>query len=181
MDRGGQRPVILVGVGGSGASHAALAWAAREARRRQARLRVVQAWQPHPARALYAGTGNLAAPSTQATAAERLDLEVGSVLASTPGVSATDIDLVVELVNGPAERVLAEASASADLLVLGSGVQSPVAQPDPLIVDRPVGPVIRACMSHARCPVVIINPMMATGRGPDPAGSVAQAPACARS
>lgn len=162
MDRSEQQPVILVGVGGSGASHAALAWAVLEARRRDAKLRVVQAWQPHPARALYAGTASTTHDlPTESAAANRLAGDVTSVLADTPGVSAADVDLAVELVEGAAERVLPEASADAELLVLGSGGQSPVTQSDPLILDRPVGPVIRACMSHAHCPVVIINPVMA--------------------
>jgi nucleotide-binding universal stress UspA family protein len=166
MDRSGHRPVIVVGVGGSGASHAALAWAAREACRREARLRVVQAWEPHPARALYAGTGSTANEQpTESAAADRLADEVRTVLAATSDVRAADVDLAVELVEGAAERVLAEASAEAELLVLGSSGQSPVTHPDPLIVDRPVGPVIRACMSHARCPVVIVNPATAAEHG----------------
>lgn len=172
MDRSRQQPVILVGVGGSGASLAALAWAAREARRRDARLRVIQARQPHPARALYAGTGSgqHALPSESA-AADRLAADVRAALGDV-----ADVDLVVEVIEGAAERALAEASADADLLVLGSGGRSPVAQVDPLIVDKPIGPVIRACLSHARCPVVIISPVMAAEQGPDATGQAAQAP-----
>ncbi|HEX9065279.1 MAG TPA: universal stress protein [Streptosporangiaceae bacterium] len=151
------QPVVGVGVGGSGASTAALVWAAREARHRGARLLVIQAWQPHPLRALYAaaGYGRRPPPSTSAAAAQ-LDALVRSALGDTAG-----LDLVTEVVEGPAERVLADASGRLDLLVLGSGGQSPVSQVDPLVVDRPVGPVVRACLSHARCPVVIITPAMA--------------------
>ncbi|HVB44037.1 MAG TPA: universal stress protein [Streptosporangiaceae bacterium] len=161
MDQTGQRPVILVGVGGSGASMAALAWAAREARRRDWGLRVMRAWRSHPARASYAGTGSPSdEPTSEAAATERLAADVRAALGgnASPG-------LEIKVVEGAAARVLAEASADADLLVLGSGHQSPVAQPDPLIVDRPVGPVIRACLSHARCPVVIISPAMAADLG----------------
>ena len=150
MDRTEQQPVILVGVSGSCASLAALAWAADEARRRQAALRVIQAWQPHPARALYAGTGRTGAGFTsEPAAAHRLAAEVRGVLGEAPG-----LPLAVELAEGTAERVLTERSELAGLLVLGSGGHEPCA-------DHPVGPVVRACLSHARCPVVIIGPAMA--------------------
>ena len=179
MDRDEQRserqPVILVGVGGSDASIAALSWAAGEARRRSARLRVIEAWQVYPARALYAaGWSDRGRPSRDA-AADRLAARVLAVVGDTASVTVT-----TELVEGTAERVLAEASASADLLVLGSGSQSPVAQVDPQIVDRPTGPVIRACLSHARCPVLIIGPAMRASLGTGNPGLAARAPAGAR-
>jgi len=172
VDRTVQRPVILVGVGGSSASLAALAWAANEARRRDAKLRVVQAWQPRPARASYAGTGRAGSGGTgsggtgtglamESLAADRLAAHVCAVIGAR-----ADIDVVTDLIEGSPERVLAEASADADLLVLGSGNYAPVAQADPLIVDKPIGPVIRACLSHARCPVLIISAGAAAQRGP---------------
>jgi nucleotide-binding universal stress UspA family protein len=148
-----RQPVVLVGVGGSGAATSALIWAAGEARRRDARLTVIQAWQAGPRRALYAGTGGGRTGLTSGAAAQRLAADVRAALGDAGG-----IDLVTEVIEGAPERVLAVASAGADLLVLGTGRQSPVAQVDPLIVDRPVGPVVRACLSHARCPVVIIGP-----------------------
>jgi len=170
-----RQPVILVGVGGSDASTAALIWAAGEARRRNARLRVMEAWQVYPARALYAaGRSERGLPSRDA-AADRLAARVRAVLGD-----AASTDVTTELVEGAAERVLAEASAGVDLLVLGSGSQSPVAQVDPLIVDRPTGPVIRACLSHACCPVVIISPAMAARLGIGDPGLAARAPAGAR-
>jgi nucleotide-binding universal stress UspA family protein len=179
MDRGEQQgerqPVILVGVSGSDASAAALIWAAGEARRRTARLRVMEAWQAYPARALYAsGRRERAAPSRDA-AADLLAARVHAVLGDDAGPEVT-----TELVEGAAERVLAEASAGADLLVLGSGSQSPVAHIDPLIVDRPTGPVIRACLSHARCPVVIISPAMAARMGAGHQDRAARDPVGAR-
>jgi nucleotide-binding universal stress UspA family protein len=167
VDRSEQRPVLVVGVGGSAASLAALAWAASEARRRDAKLRVVQAWQPRPARASYAGTGRAVSGGTgnelamEALAADHLAAHVRSVL----GVRS-DIDVVTELIEGSPERVLAEASADAELLVLGSGNYAPVAHADPLIVDKPIGPVIRSCLSHARCPVLIISAGAAAQRSP---------------
>lgn len=146
-------PVVAVGFGGSTASTAALRWAGLEAGRRGARLRVIQALQPHPLHALYAAAGGSERPTPSRD--EEIDL-LATHVRSALGASAT-ADLVTEVVEGPPERVLVDVSAQADLLVLGSGSQSPVTQADPLVVDRPVGPVVRACLSHARCPVVIIT------------------------
>lgn len=157
MNHHERQAVVGVGVSGSDASRAALIWAAREARNRGARLRVIQAWQPSPVRALYAAAWQSRRPQrSRASAAVLLAARVRSTLGDTPG-----LDVDIEVVEDPAERVLAGASAELDLLVLGSGGQSPVAQVDPLVVDRPVGPVIRACLSHARCPVLIITPALA--------------------
>ncbi len=68
----------------------------------------------------------------------------------------------------------------ADMLVLGAGKESPVAHVDPLIVDRPVGPVIRSCLSRARCPVVIISPATAAQLDIGDPGQGARTPAAAR-
>jgi nucleotide-binding universal stress UspA family protein len=158
----GERHVV-VGVTGSAASVAALLWAAGEARRRGACLRVLQACQPNPVRAQYAGTGVATLGCGQESlspAADRLDVVVRAALGDT-----TRSDMSTEVIDGAAERVLIEASDGADLLVLGSGGQSPVTYADPLIVDRPIGPVIRACLSHARCPVVIIGQAVAAELG----------------
>jgi nucleotide-binding universal stress UspA family protein len=160
LNRSGQRPVILVGVGASGASLPALAWAAREARRRGATLRAIHVWQPHPARAPYAGAGSPAQLPSQPAAAARLVAEVRSVLGD-----AADTDFTAELIDGIAERVLIEASADADLLVLGAGEGAVVASGDPRIPDRPVGPVIRACLNYSHCPVLIITSALAAEQG----------------
>jgi nucleotide-binding universal stress UspA family protein len=165
MDRTITQPVVLVGFGGSEASCSALIWAAHEARRRAAVLKAIQVWQPHPARAPYAGTGHgTSGLRPRPASADHLAADVHAVLSGALGADAGHLVVVAELAEGIAERVLADASADADLLVLGSGGQSPVAHSDPLITDRPVGPVVRACLSHCRCPVVIIGPAMTADR-----------------
>ena len=134
---------IVVGVHRSAASVAALRWAAGEARLRHAALYVVHAWERAVCRASYAILGD-----SGASGQERLRAE--SVLAGVlravyggevpPGVTA-------ELAEGMAERVLAQRSRGAGLLVLGAAGAS--------LAERPAGPVIRACMRSARCPLVI--------------------------
>ncbi|MHB1594431.1 MAG: universal stress protein [Streptosporangiaceae bacterium] len=149
------QPAILVGVSGSGASLAALLWATAEARRRGVRLRVVQAWEPHPARAPYAA----AAASHVWSAGTVADHLASLVRATIGGTSGVAID--IEVAAGPPERVLVEASAGASLLVLGSGGHTPLASSADPPVERPVGPVIRACLNHAHCPVLVISPAVA--------------------
>jgi nucleotide-binding universal stress UspA family protein len=58
--------------------------------------------------------------------------------------------MTAEITEGMAERVLADRSRDADLLVLGAAA-------DVRMTGRPAGPVIRACMRSARCPLVIIT------------------------
>jgi nucleotide-binding universal stress UspA family protein len=136
---------IIVGVHRSAASLAALRWAAAEARLRRAMLHVVHAWEPAVCRASYAILGD-----DEASGQERLQAQ--GVLAGVmrggygseipPGVTA-------ELAEGTAERVLVQRSREASLLVLGAA--------DAHLAGRPAGPVIRACMRSARCPLVIIT------------------------
>jgi nucleotide-binding universal stress UspA family protein len=57
--------------------------------------------------------------------------------------------VTMELAEGVPEPVLVDRSAAADLLVLG--VSTPT-----WLAGRSVGPVVRACLARARCPVVNI-------------------------
>ena len=136
---------IIVGVHRSAASLAALRWAAAEARLRRAKLHVVQAWEPAVRRASYAILGDGAASGQ-----ERLRAQ--SVLAAVMrGVYGSEIPpgTTAELAEGTAERVLVQRSTEASLLVLGAAGAH--------LAGRPAGPVIRACMRSARCPLVIIT------------------------
>lgn len=149
MDQTAQ-PSILVGFGSSRAAVAALRWAVGEARLRQARLRVVRTWERFPLRAFYALTSDCQAPrQTGVRAADRLAADVSAALGELASADVTS-----ELAEGVAERILVDASAGASLLVLGSADPAPA-------VGSSVGPVIRACLRHAQCPVVIVSPAMA--------------------
>jgi nucleotide-binding universal stress UspA family protein len=136
---------IIVGVHKSAASVAALRWAAAEARLRRATLHVVHAWEPAVRRASYAIMGDGAASGQ-----ERLRAQ-GVLAAVMRGVNGSEIPpgTTAELAEGMAERVLVERSNEASLLVLGAAGAH--------LAGRPAGPVIRACMRSARCPLVIIT------------------------
>ncbi len=136
-----RKPTIVVGVSGSPASEAALRWAATETERLHGTLRIILAWRQEQ-RAHYARPADLADGSSGSERARRKLAEtVRAVLGPGPQHSA-----VSEVVEGSAERKLVAESAAADLLVLGSGP------------GDCVGPVIRACLSQAQCPVVIVSP-----------------------
>jgi nucleotide-binding universal stress UspA family protein len=156
---------IVVGVSSSHTSTAALQWAADEARRRNARLRVVRSWEP-PYRASYAMTAQ------QPTLAQQR-IDAGQDLAATMNAAFGTLlpaDVETELAEGSAERTLVEQSLHADLLVLGA--VSPQAS-----LDSPVGPVVRTCLSHAHCPVVVVNADADCSDDHQPAGTQSALPA----
>jgi nucleotide-binding universal stress UspA family protein len=137
---------IVVGISDSRASLTALHWAAAEARLRGASLHVVRAWDSVRHAAPYAAVGQLPTGDEQeaevrAGLAADMQAEFGP---ATPGGVTT------ELAEGAPERILVAQSARADLLVLG--VTAP-----PWLADRSEGPVVRACLAHAGCPVVIVG------------------------
>jgi nucleotide-binding universal stress UspA family protein len=136
---------VVVGVNGSMASLAALRWAAREARLRQSRLHVVCAQDPGRARAApYAGHARRLMPGEagQPTSA-LLQAMVHTALGPRPQVTVD-----AEVVDGLAAKVLIDRAAGADLLVLGDAATSQF---------EVIGPVARACLRHAPCPVVVVG------------------------
>ncbi len=136
-----RQPRVVVGVSGSRASLRALRWAAREASGRRASLEVVAAWQSQEP-AFYAVKASRADHGQQQdAAARRLAAILRSVDPELPDSVTTHV------VEGPAERVLAERSAGAAMLVLGSSS----------LPGRSIGPVIRSCLGLAACPIVVVG------------------------
>lgn len=136
-----------MGVDGSPASVAALGWAAQEAQLRQAELRLVCAWEDaEHFRAPYAARGSL--PSRQESRAAAAGLLAASVRAVFG--QASPPRLRTELVEGRPERVLLDRAASAELLVLGNSCRAGN-------VPQAVGPLHRACLRGAPCPVVVVG------------------------
>jgi nucleotide-binding universal stress UspA family protein len=125
---------------------AALHWAADEARRRHARLTVVCAWDHSLRPAPYAEVSEGHTAAVKAVLRDGLDAAMRTALGSVPPAG-----LDAELAEGIAERVLIDRSATADLLVIGTARPHDEAGPS-------VGPVIRACLCRAACPVVVVSP-----------------------
>ncbi len=137
----------MAGVDDSSASLAALRWAVREAGLRETDLHVVRAWEDAAKRvapyACHAYTPGH--PDDVLDARQRLEATVTTAVGSTTLGSVT-----VEIAEGLAARVLLDHAGGAEMLVLGSAGCTPDG----------IGPVARACLRHAPCPVVVVSVAM---------------------
>ncbi|WP_340385649.1 universal stress protein [Streptomyces sp. SS7] len=140
--RAGAHGRVVLGVGEKGTHSASLRFAAEEARLRRATLDAVRAWRcpahettDHP---LLAGEP---ARLHEQHATEILD----EALKDAPA----DVDLRRRTVEGPARRVLLEASHEADLLVVG-------ARRDPGHLGLHLGRVAHAVLHHSVCAVAVV-------------------------
>jgi nucleotide-binding universal stress UspA family protein len=141
---------IVVGVDGSAESVAALRWACREASLRAANVHAVLALESacHQV-ASYAVPAPRQTSGSWGAAREVLRRSVSEAVSLYPGVTVR-----TEITEGLAARVLLDHAREADMLVLGRTDHGP----DPY---HGAGPVIRACLRAAPCPVVIIGPAAA--------------------
>jgi nucleotide-binding universal stress UspA family protein len=137
---------IVVGVDGSAESVAALRWACREASLSAAEVHAVLALEAACHRvASYAVPAPRQISGSWGAAREALREAVSEAASLFPGVSVR-----TEITEGLAARVLLDHAAHADMLVLGRTSHGPD-------LYRGAGPVIRACLRAAPCPVVVIR------------------------
>lgn len=137
---------VVVGVDGSSGSVAALRWACREASLRGAEVHAV-----HVREELCHSIASYAVPAVPtADATDEAAVDIGDIVRSVQADKAPGVRCHVEVVNGLAARVLLDRCAGADMLVLGTSGDVSGAQ-------RSAGPVIRACLRRAPCPVVVIS------------------------
>lgn len=172
---------IVVGVDASPDARRALAWAAAEARLRQAVLQVAHAYHSKertapiyfPSQHALPGTalGAAGEPSQQdmtATLRDRAEVEevfhnqADQLLEALVGevgeqVSGVEVQRTVVEDRHPAEALI-ELSAGADLLVVGSRGRGGFA-------EMLLGSVSHAAVLHAVCPVVVV-PSQRDERGP---------------
>jgi nucleotide-binding universal stress UspA family protein len=132
---------IVVGVDGTAESAAALRWACREAALRRAEVHAV-----HVREAPCHSMPSYAVPAQGHPG----DVDVDIVWASVRPELAPGVLVRTEVANGLTARVLLERCADAEMLVLGTSGDLPGAVWSP-------GPVIRACLRRAPCPVVVIS------------------------
>jgi nucleotide-binding universal stress UspA family protein len=136
---------IVVGIDGSEESTAALRWAARQADLTSAPLLAVISWQI-PALAYGSFASVYPDPSTFDRAAQEvLAKAVGPLTAEHPGLEVT-----TQVVQGPPALVLLHAAEDAALLVVGSRGHG-------AFTGMLLGSVSEHCVSHARCPVVVVR------------------------
>jgi len=151
-----EMPVVVVGVDGTESSHRALAWAATEAVRRGAVLRVVTAWSWDAAEG-----GPLAAVAPETLLDVARDTQAAAVDAALAGLDARPV-VSCEVVQSTAADALVEASRRADLVVVGTHGRGPVR-------SFLLGSVSQAVIKHAACPVVVMPPVPGPVERPDQA------------
>jgi nucleotide-binding universal stress UspA family protein len=139
------RREVVVGVDTAAAGETAIGFAFEEAALRGARLRLVHAWT-HPA---SAGPGDMRplVYDPQVVAGEELRRIEEALLAWREKFPA--VEMVSEALHGRAARVLAEASARADLLVVGTRGRGGFA-------GLLLGSVSHALLHRARCPLAVV-------------------------
>jgi len=134
---------IIVGVDGSEAGQAALAWAIEQAQLGQAEVTAVHAWQP-PSFGDPTGMGAVSFPLDELAQGARATL---ADAVAQLGDSATSVRQVVA--EGSAAGVLLDHAAAADLVVVGSRGRGGFA-------GLLLGSVSHQVAQHATCPVVIV-------------------------
>ncbi|WP_066937473.1 universal stress protein [Streptomyces sp. NBRC 110611] len=133
------KDIVTAGVDGTPESRAAVLWAAREARLRRARLRLLHAW------VLLASETGPQASGQNYWAHRMMDEAVAAVRARHPDLPV-DADLVAK---DPMEA-LKEAAAASDLLVLGSRNLGPVSR-------YVLGELGLQLVTHTSTPAVIVR------------------------
>jgi nucleotide-binding universal stress UspA family protein len=139
------RREIAVGVDGSAAGEAAVAFAFEEAGLRKARLRAIHVWSDPD----LAGAGELMplVYDPQIVAEDQIR-RLGESLAVWRE-KYPEIQLVSEVVHGRPVRILAGASTRADLLVVGSRGRGGFA-------GLVLGSVSHGLLHHAHCPLAVV-------------------------
>lgn len=159
---------IVVGVDGSVESVAALRWACREASLRGAEVDAVHVREGH-----RHSLASYAVPAL--STADDGSIKVGDLVRTVKTDQAPDVEVRLEEVDGLAARVLLDRCEGADMLILGTSADVPGGG------LRSAGPVIRACLRRAPCPVVVISaaqdPMQRLEPAAGAAGSRVKVPA----
>jgi nucleotide-binding universal stress UspA family protein len=143
---------VVVGLDGTPASAAALAWAATEARAYRAPLVVVHVLDPRGRTAAYS-------PSTPADRDN--DGALSRIKELIDRTETGPVEQVFEI--GVPALVLAQRAHGARLLVLGHAAGHHLADGEEFRPGPVLGPIARACIARAECPVVVV-PEPVTGR-----------------
>ena len=140
---------IVVGIDGSDASKAALAWAVDEARLRGSTVTAVHAWQL-PAVA-FEGYGTAALPVLEPEDLEKAAEDTARDTVSEVAGTDVSVPIVVSVRRGHPANQLVDASEGAELLVVGSEGHG-------AFIGMLLGSVTTHVVHHAQCPVVVVRP-----------------------
>jgi nucleotide-binding universal stress UspA family protein len=138
---------IVVGVDGSPSSDEALRWAVREAELTGAVVKAIIAWHYPIAVGGYGWAPVVMDDGIDMQAISEKVLAEAAGKAVPPGSAARIEQHVIE---GYPPQALIDASADADLLVVGSRGHG-------TFTDALLGSVSQHCAHHAKCPVVIVR------------------------
>ncbi len=146
----GAQPKVTVGIDAAARCHEVLRAAGAEASSRGARLHVLHTWSfPSPYEDIVMTRSEDEAWAKRATAEIQTEL-------ATMWSEWGDLPIEIDARHAYAADALIEASRAADLLVIG--------QHDPLVpVGSHLGPIARAVVRAAECPVLLADPR--PGRG----------------
>lgn len=133
---------IVVGVDGSESANGALEFAAAEAALRGAQLRLVCAWEVHPA--LYAGPQTDSIDSLRLIAEQVAREAVATVERQHPELECEGVAL-----EGQPADVLTQEGENADMIVVGTRGQGGFA-------SLLLGSVSQQVIQHANCPVLVV-------------------------
>ena len=142
---------IVVGVDGSACAMQALAWALRQAVLTGASLDAVACWQIPAMVSGAAGYGSYIDFSTydlSLPTSDMLDKAIAAEVGNVPGADRVTVRPLVRETYAP--RALLEVAEGADLLVVGSRGHSELS-------GLVLGSVGLHCVTHARCPVVVVR------------------------
>jgi nucleotide-binding universal stress UspA family protein len=158
-------PEIIVGVEDDVAAGGVLLCAARQSRLTGLPLRVVHVWQMSAPVAVAASPGNH--PYWAAAAADARARVTRRVVETLGG--RTDVRWTLEVIQGAPGPALVARSATAQLLVLGTGEHAGLRR-------TALGSVSRYCMAHATPPTLTVPTTevvreQLTGLGAGPAGA----------
>jgi len=136
---------IVVGVDGSAPSKAALAWAVRQARLTGATVEAIIAWE-------YPATYGYPMPAIPEADYNYADIAADVLAKTIAEVCGQDepVKISSRVVQENAAQALLDASAGAELLVVGSRGHGG-------FVEALLGSVGQHCVHHATCPVVVIR------------------------
>jgi nucleotide-binding universal stress UspA family protein len=133
--------LVVVGVDGSAASVAALAWAARYGSATGAKVQALLAWH-------YPGPIERTPDQIREQTDEQMKATLDEAVAkAVPGQTSS---VEIRLGYGPPSQVLIEVSKEADLLVVGSHGHG-------AWTGMLVGSVSIHCVTGAHCPVVVVR------------------------
>ena len=139
---------VIVGVDGSPASRVAVDWAARDAARRGAPLKLVHVLTPPAVMAfpeVPMPPGYLQWQEEEGS--KLLNVALKTVEEATEGSS---IEVTSEMVTGPSVPVLADLSTGAQMIVVGSRGRGALAR-------GLLGSISTGLAHHAKCPVAVIH------------------------